>query len=94
MMPSDMSIINGKTNNFNNKLLISSDKLNIGAVNALINTSQPKHAAHINQDQILPPHEMKASKEHNEEIQAVVIVGAIIGVLAIAGIIYYRYRKK
>ena len=36
-----MSIIHGKTNNFNNKLLISNTKLNIGAVNA-INTSKPK----------------------------------------------------
>ena len=45
MMPSDMSIVNGKTNQFNNEILISSKKVNIGSTNALINTSQPKHAA-------------------------------------------------
>ena len=78
-----MSIINGKTNNFNNKLLISDNKLNIGAVNA-INTSKPK-PEDVSSHHALPQIEKKASKEHNDEIQALVIVAGIIGVIAIGG---------
>ena len=96
MMPSDMSIINGKTNDFNNKILISNTKLNIGSVND-INISKPETTEIVEPKHALPQidHPIhRKTKEHNDEIQALVIVGGIIGVIALGGFIYYRYRKK
>ena len=69
--------------NFNNEILISSNSSQrIGVTNALINTSHPVKTAphHINQAYItsIMKSRDRSAKEHNEEIQSLVIVGAII----------------
>ena len=98
MMPSDMSIINGKTNDFNNKILISNTKLNIGSVND-INISKPETTEVVEPKHALPQighpiHRYAKAKEHNDEILSLVFVGGIIGIIALGGFIYYRYKEK
>ena len=89
MLPSDMSLIEGKINGFNNAIKVAGANVKIGEINASVNDMHKLQQAH--QENAEPDHVPKGVKltvEHKDEKQALVIAGVAV----IIGIIWFFKR--
>ena len=95
MLPSDMSLINGKINGFNNAIKVAGANVKIGEINTSVNqkrydrlAAQQEHQQaqkrHDQQEHQQAQHDRLAvQREHEEEKEALIVVGVsvIIGII-------------
>ena len=96
MLPSDMSLINGKINGFNNAIKVAGANVKIGEINTSVNREAPPQKRHAAQQEHQQERalaqkrqdRLAAQKEHEEEKEALIVVGVSV----IIGIIWFSRR--
>ena len=76
MLPSDMSLIEGKINGFNNAIKVAGANVKIGEINTSVNSQGMTIFKHIEKK---PPGDKNPVRtEHEDEKQALVIAGVAV----------------